>query len=55
MSIDNCDHCGYHVDTDDDAEFYIEVPDSKGRPYDRNWKGLCQQCRKLYIDELEVK
>jgi hypothetical protein len=54
MSIDNCDSCGYHVDTDDDPEFYVEVADGKGRTYDRKTKGLCQRCRESYVDEREV-
>lgn len=47
MSIDTCDHCERHVDTDDDAEFYIEVK-SGGRSYDPTTLGLCQPCRKQY-------
>jgi len=48
MSIDNCDHCSRHVDTDDDPEFYFKVPKGLGRSYDPEWAGMCEPCREDY-------
>ncbi len=62
MSIATCDNCGRYVDTDDDCEFYCDLPTytNMAQPVNpavaevNDWIGLCPSCREGHVDEAGV-
>jgi len=51
MSIDRCKHCEILVDTDDEPESYVEIPDGTNQP---DYICLCTTCREAYEEDLEA-